>query len=286
MKPRQNIGADAVSRGQWRDGKRLDGTRTLAAETPVAIVVNGSTLAVMLATPADLADFATGFLLTEGIVATAAAVGDVAIVAHPDGIEARLWLDDAPATALADRRRAMAGPTGCGLCGIESLDAAARTPRAVTGAGPHPSPAEIVAAMAGLGDAQPLGRATRAVHGAALWRRGEPLLVREDVGRHNALDKLVGAAARAGIDPSGAMLLLTSRVSLEMVQKAAMLGCPIVVAVSAPTRLAVDTAAAAGLTLVAVARADGFEVFTHPDRIDWPAASWQGGRERSGDDDG
>jgi len=277
--------AGAVSRGQWRDGARTDGTRTLAAETPVAIVVNGSTLAVMLATPADLADFAIGFVLTEGIVATACEAGAVEVVAHPHGIEARLWIDDAYAARLADRRRAMAGPTGCGLCGIESLDAAARPARFVTAAGPRPSPSEIVAAMASLGDAQPLGRATRAVHGAALWRRGQPLLVREDVGRHNALDKLAGAVARAGIGTADAMLLLTSRVSLEMVQKAAVLGCPVVVAVSAPTALAVATAAAAGLTLVAVARADGFEVFTQADRIDWPAGSWQGKDKTAGGDD-
>lgn len=279
----QKTGAGETSRVQWRVGARVDGARTLAAETPVAIVVNGSTLAVMLATPGDLADFATGFLVTEGIVATAAAAGEVEVVAHPNGIEARLWIADAPAARLADRRRAMAGPTGCGLCGIESLDAAARAPAVVAGGGPRPTPAEIVAAMAALGDAQPLGQATRAVHGAALWRRGAPLLVREDVGRHNALDKLAGAAARAGIDAAHAMLLLTSRVSLEMVQKAAMLGCPVVVAVSAPTRLAVDTAAAAGLTLVAVARADGFEVFTAPERIDWTGRSWQGIADGPGD---
>ncbi len=267
MDNRQSMAAGVVSRVQWRDGARSDGTRTLAGECPVAIVVNGSTLAVMLATPADLADFATGFLVTEGIVDTAA--GEVEVVAHASGIEARLWLDDERAARLADRRRAMTGPTGCGLCGIESLDAASRAPRRVTGTGPRPTPGEIVAVMAGLGTAQPLGQATRAVHGAALWRREAPLLVREDVGRHNALDKLAGAVVRAGTGTGDAMLLLTSRVSLEMVQKAAMLGVTVVVAVSAPTRLAVETAEAAGLTLVAVARADGFEVFSHPGRIAW-----------------
>lgn len=281
----QKAAAGETSRVRWRDGVRGAGVRMLAAETPVAIVVNGSTLAVMLATPADLADFATGFLITEGIVATAAAAGEVEIVGHGHGhgIEARLWIADDQAARLAERRRTMAGPTGCGLCGIESLDAAARMPKMVAGDGPRPTPAEIVAAMAGLGAAQPLGQATRAVHGAALWRRDAPLLVREDVGRHNALDKLAGAVARTRIDTADAMLLLTSRVSLEMVQKAASLGCPVVVAVSAPTRLAVATAAAAGLTLVAVARADGFEVFTRAERIDWPAGSWQGTADGSGD---
>ena len=187
------------------------------------------------------------------------------MIVHTDGIEARLAIADSG--ALAARRRTITGPSGCGLCGVESLAAALAPPRVVTAAGPRPTPAEIVAAMVALGDAQPLGRATRAVHGAALWRRGAPLIVREDVGRHNALDKLVGAVA--GRDTADAMLLLTSRVSVEMVQKASVLGTPVVVAASAPTALAVRTAAAAGLTLVAVARADGFEVFTGSERIAW-----------------
>ncbi len=281
----QKPAADVVSRVQWRDGAASDGVRTLAAECPVAIVVNGSTLAVMLATPADLADFAIGFLVTEGIVATATEAGVAEVVGHASGIEVRLWLADDHAAAIAARRRTMAGPTGCGLCGIESLDAAARAPRCVEAAGPRPSPAAIVDAMAGLSAGQPLGRATRAVHAAALWRRGAPLIVREDVGRHNALDKLAGAVARAGIDATDAMLLLTSRVSLEMVQKAAMLGAPVVVAVSAPTGLARDVAAAAGLTLVAVARADGFEVFTRSERIDWPDRTLQRGADAAGKND-
>ncbi len=238
---------------RWRDGLAGPADRVLADEVPVAIVVNGATVAVLLATPADLGDFATGFALSEGLVATAAragaaaAVGPVEIVRHADGIEARLSVADS--AALAARRRTITGPSGCGLCGVESLAAAVVPPRIVAAAGPRPAPDEIVAAMAALGDAQPLGRATRAVHGAALWRRGAPLIVREDVGRHNALDKLIGAVALAGIGTGDAMLLLTSRVSVEMVQKAAVLGCPVVVAVSAPTRLAVTTAAACGLTL-------------------------------------
>ena len=254
---------------RWRDGLAGPAARTLADEVPVAIVVNGTTVAVLLATPDDLGDFATGFALSEGLVATAAAAGPVEIVAHDDGIEARLSVADT--ATLAARRRTITGPSGCGLCGIESLAAAIVAPRLVTAAGPRPTPGEIIAAMAALGEAQPLGRATRAVHGAALWRRSSPLVVREDVGRHNALDKLIGAVALAGAPTADAMLLLTSRVSVEMVQKAAVLGCPVVVAVSAPTRLAVATAAACGLTLVAVARADGFEVFAWPERVAWDA---------------
>ncbi len=254
---------------RWRDGASAPAPRTLADEVPVAIVVNGTTVAVLLATPADLADFAIGFALTEGLVASAAEAGEVEVIARTNGLEARLAIADSG--ALAARRRAIVGPSGCGLCGVESLAAAAAAPRIVVAPGPRPTPAEIIAAMAALGEAQPLGRATRAVHGAALWRRDTALLVREDVGRHNGLDKLVGAAARAGIPTADAMLLLTSRVSVEMVQKASVLGAPVVVAVSAPTRLAVTTAEAAGLTLVAVARADGFEVFTAASRVAWPA---------------
>lgn len=262
----QDLESSATMR-RWRDGAAAPSDRVLADEMPVAIVVNGATLAVLLATPADLADFAIGFLLAEGIVASADAAGGVEIVAGSDGIEARLWLADDG--ALAARRRSLVGPSGCGLCGIESLAAALRPSPRVEGPGPRPEPAEIVAAIAAFATVQPLGQATRAVHGAALWRRGEALIVREDIGRHNALDKLAGAVARAGVDTASAMVLLTSRVSLEMVQKAAVLGAPVIVAVSAPTRLAVDTARAAGLTLVAVARADGFEVFTGDERIDW-----------------
>lgn len=253
---------------RWRDGVAGGSDRVLADEVPVAIVVNGATVAVLLATPGDLEDFAVGFALTEGLVASTADAGTVEVVHHADGIEARLSVADTG--ALAARRRTITGPSGCGLCGIESLAAAVVPPRVVTAAGPRPTPMEIVAAVAALGEAQPLGRATRAVHGAALWRRGEPPIVREDVGRHNALDKLAGAVARAGIATSDAMLLLTSRVSVEMVQKASALGCPLVVAVSAPTALAVATARAAGLTLVAVARSDGFEVFAGGERIVWP----------------
>jgi len=263
--------ADAPRR-RWQDGRSLDGQRTLAAETPVAIVVNASSFAVMLASPADLADFARGFALSEGIVDRADEIAAIDIVAQVDGIEARLWVPAARAATLAERRRHIAGPTGCGLCGIESLGAAVLSPGHCDAAGPQPSPDEIVAAIEALADVQPIGRATRAVHAAALWRRGLPLIVREDVGRHNALDKLIGAVAQGEIDTASAMLLLSSRVSVEMVHKAAVLGAPLIVAISAPTSLAVAHAVAARLTLIAVARADGFEVFTRPERVAWPSA--------------
>jgi FdhD protein len=178
-----------------------------------------------------------------------------------------MWLAPERRARLASRRRHMAGPTGCGLCGIDSLAQAVRAPPAVSG-DLVLTPEDVLAAMAAMANAQTLNRRTHGVHAAAFWRKGDGLVaLREDVGRHNALDKLAGALARGGEPGASGAVLLTSRVSVEMVQKAAVIGAPILVAVSAPTTLAVRTAEAAGLTLCAVARADGFEVFTHPERL-------------------
>ena len=257
----------------WRVGgaPASGGSRELPAETPVALVHDGSTYAVMMATPADLEDLALGFALTEGMVASPAEVLRAEVVHGPLGSEARLWLAPGRARALAGRRRRLAGPTGCGLCGIESLEEAARAPSPVSDGAFRLSPGQVLAAMAALSEAQRLGAATRAVHAAGFWTPSEGLVaVREDVGRHNALDKLVGALARAGRSAAGGAVLLTSRVSVEMVGKAAAAGAPVLVAVSAPTTLALATAEAAGMTLVAVARADGFEVFCGEARIAWP----------------
>jgi FdhD protein len=243
-----------------------DPHRLVPEEVAVALVHDASTTAVMMASPADLEDFAVGFSLTEAIVADLAEIRDLEIATAPLGLEARIWLDGVRSQALTARRRRLAGATGCGLCGIDSLAEATRaTPR--VGEGQTLSAEELHQALDGLPALQALGGATRAVHAAAWWRRGEGVvMLREDVGRHNALDKLVGAMARARQAPQGA-LLLTSRISVEMVQKAAVLGAQILVAVSAPTRLAIATAEAAGMTLVGVARADGFEIFTRDDRI-------------------
>ena len=251
----------------YRSGAAAAGARAVPEETAVALVYDGSTQAVMMATPADLEDFAVGFSLSEGIVDAPGDLDSLDIVPLAEGIEARMWLSKPRGEALAARRRHFAGPTGCGLCGIDSLTEAMRKPARVAGR-LEIEAADIIGALATLPAAQALNRETRAVHAAGLWRKGEGLLLaREDVGRHNALDKLVGAAARAGLHADDAVLLLTSRVSVEMVQKAAVLGAPILVAVSAPTALAIRMAESAGITLVAIAREDGFEVFTHPERI-------------------
>lgn len=246
--------------------------RLVPEEVPVALVHDGSTHAVMLATPADLEDFAVGFALTEGVAEGMADLGEPEVAAHPQGLEVRLWLGPEAGGRHRSRRRAITGPTGCGLCGVDSLETAVPPPRRVT-ADVSLRPADIEAALHAVTRAQPLGTATRAVHAAAAWSRDRGLIaLREDVGRHNALDKLVGALARAGEAPPE-VVVITSRVSVEMVQKTAVLGAPVLVAVSAPTTLAVATADAAGLTLAAVARDDGFEVFTHPERLALPGTS-------------
>ena len=250
----------------WR-GTAHPASRMVPEELPVAFTYQRETHAVMLATPADLQDFAIGFSLAEGIVAHPAEILDLTIHTLPRGIELRMWLAAPAAAGREARRRRLAGPTGCGLCGIESLaEALPDLPRLPPG--PIFAPADVVAAMAALAAGQTLHRASHAVHAAALHRpRAGLVALREDVGRHNALDKLGGALAQAGESAEGGLLALTSRVSVELVQKAVRLGAPVLAAVSAPTAQAVRVAEQAGLTLVAVARGDGFEVFTHPGRL-------------------
>jgi len=251
----------------WRLQGLSPGKRVIPEETAVAFTYDGGSYAVMMATPQNLEDFALGFSFTERLISSPADIRQLDIVEHDAGIELRMWLSEPLAAALSERRRYLAGPTGCGLCGIESLDEAVRAPRRVRD-GTSFTPAEIMRALEALPPRQELNRQTRAVHAAAFWRPGDGLIaVREDVGRHNALDKLVGALVREGESSDNGMVLLTSRVSVEMVQKTAAIGAPLLVAVSAPTALALRTADDAGITLAAVARGDGFEIFSHPQRI-------------------
>jgi FdhD protein len=256
-----------IARTAWRGDGFVDGDRTVPEETAVAFTYNGTTHAVMMATPQDLEDFALGFSLTEGIVSSMDEIESLDVVESDSGIELRMWLTAPRQAALSTRRRYLAGPTGCGLCGIESLNEACRPPPAVSG-GERLTPRDIMQAIESVGPAQRLNRDTRAMHGAAFWQPSQGLAaMREDVGRHNALDKLGGALARSQIAARSGAVVLTSRVSVEMVQKTAYIGAPWIVAVSAPTALAVRTAEQAGITLVAIARGDGFEMFTHAHRV-------------------
>lgn len=262
---------DAVTtadRKIWRDGHLGEGTRLIPEETAIALTYNGGTYAVMMGTPQNLQDFAVGFSLSEGIVRSPEEIVSLDIVELEDGIELRMWLKPSSAELVNERRRHIAGPTGCGICGIESIAEAVRPAAMVADEGRVFSPHEIMAAMASITLFQQINIQTRAVHAAAFWTPAHGLVaLREDVGRHNALDKLAGALAQENVCASEGIVLLTSRVSVEMVQKTATIGAPLMVAVSAPTALAVRTADAAGITLAAIARADGFEIFTHPQRI-------------------
>jgi FdhD protein len=241
--------------------------RAIPEETAIALTYNGGTYAVMMGTPQDLGDFAVGFSLSEGIVRSPEDIESLDIVQLDDGIELRMWLAQSKADRLSERRRHIAGPTGCGICGIDSIAEAVR-PAAIVAQGRSFSPREITAAIQSIPSLQAINTETRAVHAAALWMPARGIVaLREDVGRHNALDKLAGALALQQVRTSEGMVLLTSRVSVEMVQKTATIGAPLMVAVSAPTALAVRMADAAGITLAAIARADGFEVFTHSHRI-------------------
>lgn len=245
------------------------GERAIPEETPIAFTYGRQTYAVMMASPADLEDFAYGFSSTERIIARADDIAELQVVELDKGIELRMALASDRKTHLELRARRFAGPAGCGLCGIESLEEAVAPPPIVASKLKVDSDT-VFRAMTELRNHQPVNAETRGVHAAGFWslKKNGFVAVREDVGRHNALDKLAGALLRTKVNPAEGFLALTSRVSIELVQKAAVLGCPTMVAISVPTALALKTAEAADLTLAAVARDDSFEVFTHPERIE------------------
>lgn len=249
-------------------GGLVTGNRLLPAEVAVALSFNGTTQAVMMATPDNLEDFARGFALTEGI-ATAVDIDSVTVVETDGGIDVQVWLRAEAEARLANRRRTMAGPVGCGLCGIDSLAEAMRVLPAVPITDLRLSPAQVFASLAALPAGQPLHDATRAAHAAGFWTPDRGMIaVCEDVGRHNALDKLAGLLVRNGEDFTRGAVVLTSRVSLDLVQKCAVMGVSVMIAVSAPTTAAVALAESCAITMIALARQDRFEVFTHTNRID------------------
>jgi len=235
----------------------------LAEEAPVALVFNGISQAVMMATPADFEDFALGFGLTEGLLLDASELYGVEVAQACEGIEVQMEVSSACLARLKERRRTLAGRTGCGLCGTDSLAQVRRTLPTVV---PLPLAREALAqAQRTLRSWQSMQQLTGASHAAA-WcnAQGDVQVVREDVGRHNALDKLVGALVRERVEAAAGFICITSRASFEMVQKAAMAGVGTLAAVSAPTALAVDTAVQCGLALAGFVRGDDFVAYTQP----------------------
>ena len=263
-----SAGARTMAEWRLRAGALASAPAALAVEAPVALEYNGIAHAVMLATPLDLEDFALGFTLSEGIAQRASDVYGVEVHAGARGITVQVEIAAAAFAGLKERRRTLAGRTGCGICGTESLDQVMRPLEPVAPGTGLLAPAALARAVAGLADAQPLQRQTGATHGAA-WCTWDGTIAhaREDVGRHNALDKLIGVLLRAQVPADQGFALITSRASVEMVQKAVTARIALLAAVSGPTTLAVDTAAQLGLTLIGFARGERFSAYTHPGRL-------------------
>lgn len=255
----------------WSAGASLQRQDCVAQEAPVALEFNGVSHAVMMATPDALEDFALGFALSEGIVDRPDQVYGMDMVAADLGYTVQIDIAAACFARLKDMRRALTGRTGCGLCGAESLAHALRVPVPVR-MGVGVAPPAIARAMGDLRQHQWLLHQTGATHAAA-WctLQGEIALLREDLGRHNALDKLIGAMARAGCAVDEGFIIVTSRASYEMVQKAAHAGVGLLAAVSGVTSLAIDMAQRCGLCLLGFVRGEDFNVYAHPERVLWRA---------------
>lgn len=254
---------------RWRHGNATCEDDCVAEEMPIAMVYNGVSFAVMMATPHDLHDFALGFSLSEALIEAPEQLLDVQVHALLEGIEVAMQVAPEAHAAHLDRahERLLPGRSGCGICGTRDLEQAIRQNSPV-GAGSTLTRDALERALFELQIRQPINAATGAVHAAA-WAdsNGDILLVREDVGRHNALDKLIGAMRRADIDPNAGMALVTSRASYEMVTKSASAGITILAAISAPTALAIELARSAGITLIGFTRPGSHNIYTHPDRL-------------------
>jgi FdhD protein len=239
----------------------------VAEEVPVALVYNGRPYVVVMATPADLEDLAVGFSVTEGIVAGARDLRGVEVVRASHGIEVQMEVSSTDAERLSDRARGLVARTGCGLCGVETIGDALRVPAVVDNT-LFVAPDALWKAASELSRRQTINNETSTVHGAG-WATadGEVHVVREDVGRHNALDKVLGALGRDGRAANGGFVVVTSRASYEMVQKAAMCGVELLAAISRPTGLAIRFAEAANVTLAALVRGESGNVYCHPHRI-------------------
>lgn len=251
---------------KWQHGQIEQRADHVAEEVPIALIYNGVSHAVMLASPQDLEDFALGFSLAEGILNHAKELYGLEINIQENGIELHLEIASEQFSMLKERRRSMAGRTGCGLCGAESLGQALRLPKHQV-APENFEMSKIQLGLAQIGQFQHIQQLTGATHACALVSHtGEVLLVREDVGRHNALDKLLGAKAKLA-DCVNAFVMTTSRASYEMVQKVAVANIPLLVAISAPTGLAIRLAEQCNIALVGFARNNDCVVYTHAERI-------------------
>ncbi len=252
---------------ELRGESRGAGSAPVVEEVPVAIVYNSQPHAVMMATPADFEDFAVGFSLSEGIVASMADIHKLDVVRYAQGVEVQMTIPEAAMARLKERGRALIGRVGCGLCGVQTIEEALRQPPPVI-AGRKVRVEALWRAERELPARQEINRETASLHAAA-WADddGVPTIVREDVGRHNALDKVIGALARAGRNPADGFVVITSRASYELVQKAAAVGISLLAAVSRPTGLAIALAEASGVTLVALLRGNSANVYAHGERL-------------------
>jgi len=253
---------------RWRDGQHEQRQDYIPEEVPISLIYNGAPHVVMLATPTNLEEFALGFSITEGIIKSPQELLSARVYNRSNGIEVQVKIPEQRFQCMSDKGRNLTGRTGCGLCGASTLKQAIRQPSPVNNGSLTLSATELRSALTGIKQHQKLNQLTGAVHAAAWAVPGQGILdIREDVGRHNALDKLIGFLLRTGKDLSSGFVIVTSRASYEMVQKTAWVGITLLAAISAPTGLAIRLANESGLTLIGFARDDQHVIYTHPQRL-------------------